>query len=130
MPNAAETPSAPSKPDQRLQRRQRLISPLLFDDAYAQNRKFVGRFLVMFLRSGDGAALRLGVVTGRKIGDAAARTRSRRMLREVFRRHRSQLKGGFDVVMLARAGLARAKWPEIVKDFQTQAQRAGLLANE
>jgi ribonuclease P protein component len=130
MPPEAAATSGQKPPDQRLGRRHRLISPLLFDEAYKQNRKFVGRFMVMFLRSGDGAALRLGVVTGRKLGGAPVRTRSRRLLREVFRRNRSAMKGAFDVVLLGRAGLALAPWAEVTKDFLTIAKRSGLLADD
>jgi ribonuclease P protein component len=117
----------PQPPDERLGRRQRLIQPRLFDEAYGQGRKFVGRHMVMFLRSGEGAALRFGVVTGRKIGPAVTRNRARRRIRDVFRRHRAQLRGDFDVVFLARAGVARADWAEVVKDFLGLARRAGLL---
>lgn len=116
-------------PDERLGRAQRLISPLLFDEAYEQNQKQIGRYMVLFLRSGAGAALRLGVVTGRKVGAAHHRTRARRRLREVFRRNRAALSGSFDVVLVARNGATRAGWDELVKEFQTLAKRAGLLSN-
>ena len=55
--------------------------------------------MILFLRAGEGSAFRLGVVTGRKIGDAHFRTKARRRLREVFRRNRSKLTGDYDVLL-------------------------------
>lgn len=117
-------------PDQRLGRRKRLVSPKLFDEAYQQNRKYAGRHMVLFLREGADAALRLGVVTGRKVGAAHMRVRARRRLREIFRRQRAQLCGQFDVVIVARNGADRAAWDALLKDFLSLAKRAGLLADE
>ena len=44
-----------------LERKQRLVSSRLFDEAYSQRRKFAGRFMVLFLREGEGA-VRLNVI--------------------------------------------------------------------
>jgi ribonuclease P protein component len=116
-------------PDQRLGRRQRLVSPKLFDEAYEQNRKYVGRHMVLFLREGADAALRLGVVTGRKVGAAHMRVRARRRLREIFRRHRARFSGQFDVVIVARNGADSAAPDVLLKDFLLLAKRAGLLTD-
>lgn len=114
-------------PDEGLGRHQRLTQPRLFEEAYAQRNKHVGRYMVLWLRSGEGAALRLGVVTSRKVGHAVIRTRSRRRLREVYRRNRHQLSGAYDVVLVARASLDGADWEDVVKDFTNLAAKAGLV---
>lgn len=115
------------RPDQGLARHQRLTRSSLFREAYDQGRKYVGRFMVLHLRRGEGAALRLGVVTGRKVGPAVARSRARRLLREVYRRHRYLLRGDVDVVLVARAALLKASWSDIVAEWNTLAKRAGLM---
>lgn len=112
---------------QRLRPAQRLRSSTLFEEAYAGGRRFVGRRMVLWLRAGPDAALRLGVVTGRRLGKAVVRNRARRRLRELFRRHRSRLSGAVDVVLVARAGCAEVPWPELTAEFLALAARAGLL---
>ncbi|HEY8240075.1 MAG TPA: ribonuclease P protein component [Kiritimatiellia bacterium] len=122
--------TGPTRLDQGLARHQRLRQSRLFDETYAQGNKRVGRFMVLWLRAGEGAALRLGVVAGRKVGDAVARARARRRLREVYRRNRSQLAGEFDVILIARAPVTRAPWDEIVGEFLGLARRAGIVKND
>ena len=84
--------------------------------------------MVVWLRTGAGASLRLGVVASRKVGNAVARNRARRLLREVFRRHRGECSGAFDVVIVARRSLLDARWPQIEQEF-TDLARCGKLNN-
>jgi ribonuclease P protein component len=122
--------TGPTRPDQGLARHQRLIQSRLFDETYAQGNKRVGRFMVLWVRAGEGAALRLGVVAGRKVGDAVARARARRRLREVYRRHRNELAGECDVILVARAPVTRGPWEEVVGEFLGLARRAGLMKKD
>ncbi len=112
---------------QRLPRKQRLIRSSQFEEAYAQNRKFVGRFMVLWLRQGEDASLRLGVVASRKVGKAVERNRAKRRLREVFRLNRHALEGTVDVVLVARRTIVKAKWEDIKEDLLSLLKRAGLL---
>ena len=115
-------------PGRRLGALQRLRRPGEFDEAFSQQRKFVGRYMVMWLRQGEGASLRLGVVSSRKVGAAVRRVRARRRLREVYRTQRPGLAGDVDVVLVARAGIVDAAWLAVVEDFTQLARRAGLVA--
>jgi len=83
--------------------------------------------MVLWLRQGEGATLRLGVVASRKVGGAVARARARRLLREAFRRNRRRLRGAADVVLVARAGLLTAAPAAITGELLQLAGRAGLL---
>jgi len=84
--------------------------------------------MVLWLRSGPDANLRLGVVSSRKVGGAVLRTKARRMLREVFRKNRHQLKGAVDIVLVARATIVKASYQAIEEDFLVLASKAGLCS--
>lgn len=114
--------------DQGLGKQQRLVRSRLFDEAYAQGRKYVGRHFLLWLRAGEGASLRVGVVTSRKVGNAVARNRARRRLRALWRQHRSAFHGSFDVVLVSRATLPGAPWEELREDFMRLTRKAGLHA--
>jgi ribonuclease P protein component len=66
----------------------------------------VGTRHLLFLlapRTDDGPP-RLGVVASRKIGNAVARNRAKRLVREAFRLHQGSLPTGMDVVVIVRPG--------------------------
>jgi ribonuclease P protein component len=63
----------------------------------------------------------VGVVAGRSVGNAVARNRAKRLLREAVRAYGAQLAAGWDVLLIARAPLAGVKLP------QAQAAVGGLL---
>lgn len=117
----------PEKPDQGLARHQRLTRSSLFRETYDAGEKHVGRLMVLYVRRGEGAALRLGVVASRKVGNAVARARARRLLREAYRRQRHLLHGEVDVILVARGALLEAEWPTVMGEVQALSKRAGLV---
>lgn len=111
-----------------LSKKQRLIQASLFGEAFAQKRNVVGRFMVLWLRAGPDAALRLGVVTSKKVSNRAVdRNLARRRIREIFRLHRVELAGGFDLVIVGRRNLLFASYAEAEAEFLRLAEKAGLL---
>lgn len=115
------------RPDQRLPGSLRLVRSSLFREAYDQDEKKHGRFMVLHVRRGANATLRLGVVSSRKVGGSVQRVSARRRLREVFRRNRDRLQGQVDIVLIARAAIAQASWDQLVEEFVQLAGKAGIL---
>ena len=123
-PSGAGTGAAP---DLRLRRCQRLTNLADFEATYAQGRSGAARTLVMWLRTGPGASLRLGVVASRVIGNAVKRNRAKRRLREAWRLNRHRFHGEMDIVLVARRTILTATWQEVNDDLIRLAKRAGLL---
>ncbi|MFH0879046.1 MAG: ribonuclease P protein component, partial [Lentisphaerota bacterium] len=109
-----------------LGKRQKLVRSADFMEAYAQGRRGIGRYMVMWLRNGEGASLRLGVVASKKVGGAVQRTRAKRLLREAYRRNRAAFSGPVDVVLVARREILQASWPNLVAELKDLARKAGL----
>ena len=135
MQPGSDRPAVPASPEKRrafcvratLGRKQRLQSPGQFEEAYAQDRRWHGRFMVLFLRSGPDASLRLGVVASKKVGNAPERARAKRRLREAFRRQRAGFAGRTDdVVLVARRSILDAPWDAVVAELRKLASQAGL----
>ena len=116
-----------TNPDQRLRRNQRLTQTRSFRETFEQGRKWVGTYMVLWLREGEGASLRLGVVASRKVGNAVQRARAKRRLREAFRLNRGQFSGPYDVVLVARRNVLKASWDDVVEELVTLGEKAGLL---
>jgi ribonuclease P protein component len=74
---------------------------------------------------------RLGIVVTRKLGNAPARNRIKRVCRECFRRWPDLLPAGVDLVIIARQGAdklglaeARAEWGEVSRLLRRRADEA------
>jgi ribonuclease P protein component len=117
--------------DRGLSRAQRLGKSYFFREAFAQDKSWRGRCMVMWVRSGADAGMRLGVVAGKKtFAKACWRSRAKRLLREAFRLNRYRLGGAYDVVLLARRPIMDASRQDVEKDFLILCERAGLLAGK
>jgi ribonuclease P protein component len=114
-----------------LSKKQRLTKASLFREAFAQKRSFVGRLIVLWVRKGEGASLRFGVVTSKKVSNRAVdRNRARRVLRAAYRELRNELSGNVDVVVIARRWILNASHDEIVSELRRLCKKAGLLKTE
>lgn len=64
------------------------------------------------------AGPRIGFVASRAaVGNAVARNRAKRRLREVFRHHQSLVPDGVDLIMTGRRSLNRLEYDQIERDF-------------
>ena len=93
-------------------------------DNYSSGRRYVGRWLVFFVRPARGPSARLGVTITKKTGSAVVRNRLRRKLRELFRRC-AGLRAAVDVVVNVRAGAEETSFTELSRDFEKLAARVG-----
>jgi ribonuclease P protein component len=69
---------------------------------------------------------RLGVVASRKLGHAVERNRAKRLIRDLFRRHRSDLAAtGVDVVVIPKRELLNAPYASLEADYRAVVRRHG-----
>jgi ribonuclease P protein component len=117
--------------DRRLSDKHRLIHSSLFAETFAQNKRWVGRNMVLWRRSGAHASLRLGVITSKKVSlRANKRNRVRRRLREAYRNLRPYFSGNFDVLLIGRRAMIDADWNDILREMLKLARRAELISDD
>lgn len=63
---------------------------------------------------------RLGITTGKKIGNAVKRNRARRIIRAAYRECEKDFPIGYDVVFVARAGIEGKKSTDIEEFIRTR----------
>lgn len=92
--------------DQGFPKASRLLSEKEFTPVFGQpDFRVSSRFLLVLARASDLPQARLGIVVGKKnVARAVQRNRIKRMIRESFRRRKSDF-GTIDLVVLARKGL-------------------------
>ena len=93
-----------------------------FRRTYQKGVSAVSPVMVLYCRKN-----RLGLVSSTKRGHAVVRNRCRRRLREVYRLEKSQLKTGYDIILVARSRTATAPWPELQKQFRRLCRKVDLM---
>jgi ribonuclease P protein component len=95
-----------------VQRRHRLSRSRDFDAVYRQGRSTSTRFLVLYWfdrdREEDPGEPRLGLAVPKAAGNAVARNRIKRQLREAWRERLEHIPPGRDYVLIVKPGLPEA----------------------
>ena len=91
-----------------------------------EGQRFACGCLIANWASAAGAS-RLGVITGRKIGNAVVRTRARRLLREAFRLHQLDLVRPIDLVLVARPSIVDKAFESVERDLLEAFRRGRIL---
>ncbi|KAB2856095.1 ribonuclease P protein component [bacterium] len=73
-----------------------------------RGRRIVAGPLVFQVDRGKPGTVRLGITAARQSGDSVRRNRAKRLVRECFRRRRSEIAPGYDVVIVIRDAAACA----------------------
>ena len=116
-------------------KRRRLSARAEFQKIYAEGQRFDGRLLAAFLRRNELTEHRLGVTASTKaIGKAVNRNRTKRLLRELFRRSSAELEAlqhRYDWVLNAKRSLLDSDEEHRFREFRkiiaqvTQAEQRG-----
>lgn len=97
-----------------------------FRTLYYRGRSQVHPALVTYVRKNRLGVPRVGITTGKKLGKAVKRTRCRRIIREAFRPHYSQI-GGWDIVFVARARLTTMKSTQVIPIIGQHLRQLGVI---
>ena len=103
----------------------RILRRADFRNVYAKGRKFQARFFTAFLLENAFGRARLGITATRKAGIAVKRNRARRLVREVFRRHKDLIPTGVDIVVNVKSLLVDADYRDFEADFLAFLCKAG-----
>jgi ribonuclease P protein component len=116
-------------PDQSFARNEHLRDSREFRMLREKGRRVAGQFVIVNALERPEATGRLGVITSRKFGPATARNHARRWLREIYRRHKDQLKSNLSIVVVAREALARASYHEVQTELMKLFGAVGALTH-
>lgn len=91
--------------NRRFRPEQRLHNSTEFQRVYQHRTSVADGVLVVYGRANEVGWPRLGLSVSRRIGNAVARNRWKRLIREAFRLHADKLPQGFDFVVHPRQGV-------------------------
>jgi ribonuclease P protein component len=80
-----------------------------FQQCYHRGKTVVSRHIVIYARKNGLSVNRLGITTGKKVGNAVCRSRARRIIRQAWRENELNAPIGLDIVIVARNSIINEK---------------------
>ncbi len=100
-----------------------------FSRIYRRGKYISNRHVVLHYISHTAEINRIGVTTSKNIGGSVQRNRMRRLLRESYRLNESEMKKGYDIILLGRGGFPDIKYDQINNEVVRLMKKAGIISN-
>src|SRR5262249_10520060 len=114
-------------PDETFKKQDRILNRQIFRRVYEQGHKFRAEYFTAFVLPNSEKRSRVGITATRKSGNAVERNRSRRLVREVFRKNKWRVPSAVDIVINVKSSMAEARYDDIEKDFVRFLERNNFL---
>jgi len=82
---------------------------------------------VLVARRNTLGVLRVGVAASKQVGGAVARNRAKRLMREALRVHSPRVTPEWDLLLIARAAILRARMQEVAEALESLLRQARLV---
>ena len=113
----------------RFPKTRRLTRDAEFRRVRTEGKSVRGEFLTLaFLKDVNESPVRAGFITSKRVGPAVVRNRTRRRLREIFRKHQHEIAPNIWLVVIATSRAARAPFSTLEDEWLRLARRAFILA--
>ena len=107
----------------RLRHGQRLQAPAAFRRAFRSGIRLDGPLFQLIAVPNGLQTDRLGLVASRKLGGAVARNRSKRLLRESFRRNSRQGAEALDLVLIPKREIVDLSGDDVACEYRERLRR-------
>ena len=108
-----------------MQRKFRLTRSDDFKRVRQNGKSYAHPLVVLVAQASDSPKIRVGVAASKTTGNAVHRNRAKRLLREAMRTLLPSLASGWDLILIARVGLASASLEDTRTALTSLLRRAG-----
>ena len=100
-----------------------------FQHVYQKGTSVAGRRMILYVLCDSRVAGKVGFAAGKKLGCAAVRSRTKRLLREAYRHMQHELRTDVGILLIGRAGLAAGNMQDAAVELRGLARRAKIFAD-
>ena len=106
----------------------RLTRSLDYKRVRRTGKSFAHPLLVLIVAPAqDKLGVKVGITTGRSVGNAVDRNRAKRRLRALLDHYLSTIRPGWDIIIVARQPIVKAPFNLIQEVLELQFKRSGVL---
>lgn len=98
-----------------------------FRRLYYRGKSEASPVLVTYVMKNRLGFTRVGITSGKKIGNAVKRNRARRVIRAAFVQCEDRLSGSFDIVFVARTKTTEVKMQRVLADMEAHLSKMGVI---
>lgn len=101
-----------------MNKQQRIKKNTEFQRVFKKGKSFANRQFIVYMLKGDQEEFRIGLSVSKKVGNAVARNRIKRFIRQAFLELKSDLSPNADYVIIARPQAANLDFHESKKSLE------------
>ncbi len=113
-----------------LPREERLKEAKKFSLLFREGKSIANNLLVLYYKPGPAKEREAGFTVGKKLGGAVTRNKFKRRMKESYRSLLDNVPPGFTVLFIARRGILKAKYSQIVAAEKELLKKAGIWKEE
>jgi ribonuclease P protein component len=104
--------------DETLKPRERIKKKKDFNHLYKKGKRYRGQYFTLVYLSNEFNHSRLAVVASKKLGNAVTRNKTKRWMRDLFRRNKELLKNPTDLIIIPHRGIHEAGWQNLLEEYR------------
>jgi ribonuclease P protein component len=97
-----------------------------FSAIYKKGKSVPDRYVVVFYKKNNLPYNRISFLASKKVGNSVQRNRAKRLMKETYRHICTDIKKGFDIIIIARNTINHRKYDEVSKSIRCALHKANL----
>lgn len=90
-----------------------------FSAIYNKGKSVGDKYVVLFYRKNNLPYNRTAFLASKKVGNSVARNRARRLMKESYRELKTDLRSGYDFILIARTTISDVKCQDVRKSMKS-----------
>ncbi|MBQ6495866.1 MAG: ribonuclease P protein component [Firmicutes bacterium] len=97
-----------------------------FSDIYKRGKSIPERYIVLFYKKNDLPYNRISFLASKKVGNSVQRNRAKRLMKESYRHICTDIKEGYDIILIARNTILDRKCDDVRRSLERAVKKGNL----